>query len=75
MRFIVDVIRCLSRILFVGIAAKNYSHVQYFKDQATYDELYGILLRVVEIGVVRIRRRSVAALSPLDEMTRPMMSG
>ncbi len=30
----------------------NYSHVEYFKDLETYDEFYGILLQVVEIGVL-----------------------
>jgi hypothetical protein len=41
-------------ILFVcaGIATANYSHVQYFKDRETYDDFYGIMLRVVDIGVL-----------------------
>ncbi len=30
----------------------NYSHVQYFKDQATYEEFFGILLRDVGIDVL-----------------------
>ncbi len=40
------------RTLFARIAASNYSHVQYFKDRDTHDEFYGILLRVVRIGVL-----------------------
>ncbi len=38
--------------LFAGIAAANYSHVQYFNDRVTYNEFYGIMLRVVGIAVL-----------------------
>ena len=34
-----------------GIAAANYSHVNYFQSRDLYDEFYGILLRIVKIAV------------------------
>ena len=54
MLFMIQVFRCLSYCFFLcaGIAAKNYSHVKYFKDRETYDVFYGILLRIVGIGVL-----------------------
>ncbi len=54
--FIITIFYRFSPFASAGIAAVNYSHVQYFKKRKTYDDFYCKMLRVVKIGVLSLAR-------------------